>query len=397
MNIHSLNQTAISLAMPRVLSVGNIERKLYLAVRPLTRKRLTFDLSECQYIEVPVLIYLIALMKFRVSRNLPTFLVLPHEKKVLDFLQIWGFPEAVESAIGVRLSQFTVGENAEYFNHPPKDITTRYAGLVIQTEEGMERLLSKHYFSLMTFRSQLQLFNPAFALTEAAKWRNMGSVLASVLNGPENMFASRIVYEALINAVQHPSASVIQIGSQLRWPSAKIGGKGHFTITFWDDGRGIIDTLRSALDAGRSLLFSPAIAIKTNYLVELQQGFRKVIIERCLSSDREPKKEDGNYLILLASTFPGITSNPRLHAPHPETVKTAENNQLLYPGMGLFLLTNAAVSVYGGKVFIRTGRFRAIFSPSKNGHDFNVNIREYGSWPNFPGNLITVRLPLHGR
>lgn len=380
--------------MPAALTVSSLESTLYREIRPLSRRALLLDLSPCQFMEVPVLLHLISFLKKRLAWNLPTSLRLPKSQSVLDFLQIWRFPEAFVEATGTDLNQICEGTNSDYFDNPPPETRARYAGRLVHTDDGWERLLSMRYLEINTFHRQLRLFNSSLALTEAAKWKHIGDVLHRALRGPGNLFASRIVYEALMNAVRHPGASLIQTASYLRWPKNEEDGSGFFTISFWDDGLSIVGTLRTALQSGRSIRPVYNLGIQASYRIRYQEGYGAISEPEIVKSDRRLGVNDDDDSLLLAAAFPGVSSNPSSHQTHPETKATIEDTELLLPGMGLYLLSNAAISVYGGQVFVRSGHYRMTLSAPEGNEDFTVEIRHYKRWPRVLGNLLTVKLPL---
>ena len=190
-----------SFVMDPSLSMANLERKLFPTFKPRDKDPVLFDLSGCTWIEPTVLLYLIATLKSRIIHGWPTTLRLPRNENVLYFLEAWRFPEAFQAATGKAFADVVDGNGAEYFKSDHTE-SNPYLGAHVETPYGADRLLSKYYFEIHTFQRQRDLFEPAFALSEAAKWGRMSLVLRSVLRGPSNLLASRIVYEALANAIR---------------------------------------------------------------------------------------------------------------------------------------------------------------------------------------------------
>jgi len=104
-----------------------------------------------------------------------------------------------------------------------------------------------------------------------------------------------------------------------------------------------------------------------------------------------PDKDTSDAGLLLASLFPGITCDPFGLTRPPDTPTP--------PGMGLYFITNAAVTVFGGRINLRCGREELQVSRPKRerplGREtFNVRLRTHpmSSWIN--GNLLWVELPV---
>lgn len=361
---------------------------VYGPVRLLTRSDLEFDLSACRFIEVPVLLYLTSLLQTRLKRNLHTQIRLPLATHVLDFLQVWKFPQSFEDATGYKISEIATGDNSTYFDNPPPETTLAYSGTVLQSDIGPQRLLSKRFFGVTTFQRQLSLFTPSLAMTEASKWKNVATVLRGALAGPEHLLAPRIVYEALMNAIRHPGARLIQIVSHCQWPS-QAASRGHLTISFWDDGKSIIETLLTVLKAGMSVAASTNVALRVKYAVADGSSEESIV-----TSDLLPTQNSTEDFILLSSTFPGVTSDPG-RALEPRMPGADEDPELLRPGMGLYLLANAVIAVYSGELYLRTRKHRMVLKAAPDDSaDYLASFKHYDRTPLFLGNLLTVRLPL---
>ena len=67
--------------------------------------------------------------------------------------------------------------------------------------------------------------------------------------------------------------------------------------------------------------------------------------------------------------------------------------------MGLYVLTNTTIDVFGGMLSFRTKNYfmniKAHVDKSNAKSNYQVKVKKYGSWvPNFVGNMVTIRLPL---
>lgn len=382
------------IVLPPRLTVSGLERTMYGHIAPLSRRPTAFDLSACSWTEPAVLLYLGALLSARSRAGLPTSLRLPRSTKVREFLAAWRFYSALNAVLRENCQAIVVGEDIGALLLEEKQ-GNAYVGPLINTPFGADRLLSKYYFEIHTFHSQFDLFQTSFALNEAAKWSRVARVLRTVLGGPANLFASRIVYEALVNAIRHPKADLIQFVSQLRRGHDRVGDQ--LLITFWDNGKGIADTLQSAVQRGGVIRSATSIGLRATYNVRREEAFAEAGDVRTVGSDDIPGPTDTEDAFLLASVFPGTTSNPTGTAESLSELDDVRDPILSQPGMGLYLLANTAVSVYRGDVVIRSGQWRLTLRPGEGVDAYQATLRRYENWPRFNGNLISVRLPLVGR
>jgi hypothetical protein len=120
-----------------------------------------------------------------------------------------------------------------------------------------------------------------------------------------------------------------------------------------------------------------------------------------IRSDFEPDKSTPLEKILLAAFFPGITRDiaGKNHRVDPNVYK--DRKMLSQPGMGLYVLTDQVVKVFGGTVSLRTKnyflnfRLPSVREQNENDIEYSVKLRRYGNhFPSFLGNLLTIRLPL---
>jgi hypothetical protein len=183
-------------------------------------------------------------------------------------------------------------------------------------------------------------------------------------------------------------------------PNRKDTTIDHFTIVVWDDGESLVNTLKKAIEDGVNVRASSLDAVycfKTKYV-----DTKGSVYENEIKSDFTPAKGLEEHEILISSLLPGITRDPsgKDHIIHKEIMEIPE---LSTPGMGLFILINAAIDVFGGSVAFRTSRFfMNVKAPSdkekrEEGISYRAKVVEYSEKvPSFMGNMITIRLPIKG-
>ncbi|WP_319406229.1 hypothetical protein [uncultured Desulfosarcina sp.] len=365
-------------------------------------KKLLFDFSTCPFIEITTLAFLISFITQRAIKNLITKIKLPFSKDVRDILRVWDFPNALKRASGIPFSRIVIEEDHKYFGEDFSLENMKYSQSIIY-DKRLTRLLSKNFFSFNTYSIDSIIFSPKVAFDECRRWQDrlISSVLNNHLKGPDSYVSNRIIFEALTNTLRHPDAKIVQTSSFFQPVRDKRNNiRGHFTIIIWDDGISMIDTLRNALKAGKKIRSTQADEFFTKYLFVLKDSNGKKINEKTIGSDFSPDNNCSDELLLLTECFPGITCDI-------EGKNIINNNDgdvevpkiFSRPGMGLYILVNAVVYIFGGEIAYRT---KNIFinikkAPKKTGknYDYRVKAMNYSEYlPNFLGNMLTIRLPI---
>jgi hypothetical protein len=224
---------------------------------------------------------------------------------------------------------------------------------------------------------------------EVQRWKEerVLFVLHNYFKDLEKKIPSHIVHEAMTNAVRHPDASRIITASFLDVRKTK-----HLTLVFWDNGSSIIDTLMDAVKDLRNVR-NENHTFKADYdvVLEDENGIRTGFL---MKSDENPDPSTSDEVALIMTTFPGITRDPSGQGHRVDKEVTGALSQ---PGMGLYVLINTVLDVFGGQVSIRT---KESFLNLKRAHNDELNhyrakVKKFGKWvPPFLGNMLTVRLPL---
>ena len=355
---------------------------------------LIIDMRDVTFIDLAAMMALSALISSRDSRGQKTRLRIPRSPDVLDFMLTWEFPKAIESVAGLRFDQLlSEQDRGELDIHRQRGLQ-KYAGAIF--DENIGRLLSTRFFALYAFQLAHLTSTERLVTDESKRWQE--TLVRSVLDrhlkrGPSGYIGSHVVFESLTNALRHPAAKVILTGSQLTG-----SGSGSFTVAFWDDGTSMIETLRNALIEGRVIDSGAGKSFERKYLYTLEAPDGSTSPARLVSSRDIPDAPDPRDILFLATTFPGVTCDAKgaTHTVHPDVAQQPTLNQ---PGMGLFILINTVVDIYGGSVVFRSDDFyMSIKAPGKkqadDGANYLVKVKQYrASTPKFRGNMLTVRIP----
>lgn len=396
------------MCLPGKTLIGDLENKLIdKSHNYLNRERLVIDFSKCYFIEVAALLYILSLVKNRSEYNRETLFCLPQKKLVRDFFRVWRFPEALASVTNTPFRSLMYSKkDLIYFGESVDINKLNYAGIITQDPNGIiHRLLSSRFFSITgievgneytDIKTQIRK-GVRVALDESKRWREslIYFVLQQQLGDPAEYVHSRVIYETITNAVRHPKAETVKTASVLLQNKTKTGYKAHLSIVVWDDGINMIDTLSGAVEKGVSIRYPNNIDINFQLILENAKG--EIISKKIKKSDFTPSLDSSEVDYLAATIFPGISSDimGHTHWKNPD-LTDGENNSLYNPGMGLYVLVNAIVDIFGGQVAFRTKNyFMNIRKATVKNAKYRIKIRKYDkNTNNFSGNLITIRLPL---
>lgn len=226
--------------------------------------------------------------------------------------------------------------------------------------------------------------NDSIQLTPSSKEINDATKLADIESEPKFIVRkNRLVLEALFPDIIDPSS------------------RGYLTIVVWDDGQSIPETIKNVLKAGKSIRSVNIDRLHFDYDVTTEwQDSGEIVVER-INTSWVPDIETPSEKLLLSALFPGITSD--VEAKKGRNVDSAvfrEDEVLGFPGMGLYVLANQVVDVFGGMLSIRTDKYflnvkteKGLSKEMVKRHSAKLEIIP-DHVPPFRGNMITVRLPL---
>lgn len=367
------------------LTVNRIEQIL-MAWRSATDdgESLLLDLRTTQFIEPVALLYLFATIVDRATTDKGTLLRLPERKRLRDFLRAWNFQGAVQAGTHFPLRQLVHPDDHHYFGETASYYT---AG---RDPDLIRYLASRRFFGLMTH--DLSAGGGRILEREWSRWRSplILQVLERHLRGPGRDVARVVIYELLANAIQHPGARSATVVSSVYGAVTEKGWQDtSFTVSVWDDGNGIVDTLRTALKAGGSVRATTGAPVDRFDVKPV--GWNPTCLS--YSSDWTPDRESSDAELLLASVFPGISQKPwRRDIPiltRPDGESRSED-----VGHGLHALYRSVVDDFGGSVAFRTGRHFLNLKGGESPRSYRAKLARYVDWPLFRGNMVTVRVPI---
>ena len=384
--------------LPSIGTVKAIEDAVYASYEQSggVPESLELDFSKCTYVELASLIFIVAIVADRERHGLETRMRLPASKDVRDFFRIWNLPEAIRKATGIPFASLVINNDLKYFGENAAPSDNKYTGRVL--DDGITRLLSDRFFAILTFQVDELRSRTRLVTQESERWEQqlVKSVLSKHVGGPDGYVASRIIFESMMNAVRHPEGSIIQTGSRLDGQGdSPQKAAGHLTVVFWDDGQSMVDTLGCALRNGKQIRAANVPALDANYRVTVVDKGRKT--SSLLPSSFVPQPDTTEALVLVAALFPGITRDVegKGHEVHPRLKEEAP--ALALPGMGLHVLVNTVVDVFGGSLAFRTKNFFMNVKKAKQGDweaKYSAKIERYDDSRIFLGNMLTIRLPL---
>lgn len=366
------------------------------AVRDFETDRATeeIDLGDPAVRSAQGLLLAVALMAGPARTDASAPLRLPHSNVDLEQLRRWHFQPVCERAAGRSLRRLVSAPDRARFGVPSTEPETAPAGEFGEFGEFRFELERDGFFGLVDYDLQPPGAFTRLIRSEWERWRHPLVARLLRVHPPEVIgdVARVLVHELLANAIQHPYASRVVVGS-----SVDDGPNGpHLSIAVWDDGRSVIHTLaRVAPEALRA-------SETPDWAAEITDGFD--IVARgwepesmFFSADWTPsaghKPQPGE--LLLAALLPGVS---RKHSEddyatvdRPETVPWE-----LRTGFGLHALYRCAIDAFGGALCIRTGDHwlrltaaeRAEDGASRYRAEIDLLDRE------LVGNFVSLELPL---
>lgn len=398
-------------------------------------RNVQFDLSEIEFIDCYCAQLLICYIGLFDRQGTIVSLRLPKKKRVRDMIRVWQFDTALKDAVGSRMVRFCDDDDREKYFYPNDQQATFDTRLFptyyeeANDQEDPESLTPRYNF--FGFRSIEVPDNvevkPEIANSEKRLWQshNIKSLLERDLKIDVRYFSARIIFEAVFNALRHPSAEIVQTATHSRYiyeesqirlkfddsspsndPHKKPKKPKKSAVThYWDNGTSILNIINKKLDAGG--IFRTAEAgdyAKTYRLIWKGLNDETPSIDRIVKSDEDADKNSHVSQKLLFVLQPFVSMAPTLFG-HASTDETTEDDpRLASVGMGLHLLLDTAVTMFGGKVRVRTANIHMDIYKGKRSqfvdgvehekHDYTVEIKQMSDrLPIFPGNIITISIP----
>ncbi len=364
------------------------------------------DLSASTFIDPVALLHVVAIVRDRQSRGATTRIRLPESQQVRDFLRAWRFPEGVYEASGARFYDLVHSQDTRYFGEPQRfyvmaDKSPSEDELeTYSAEQIIEYLESRRFFGLMIYDLSTKTNSNRMLDEQHTEWREplISKVLNRHLRGPGSDVARVHIFELLANAIQHPKAEVAGVVSSVQGPKGE--PPRWLTISVWDDGEGIVETLRAGLRHGHRVRVHDTdiddlfVVDEHGHITELETTWEP-------SRDEEPSDAH----LLVASFFPGISERGYARVEpvqHPDSEVAEElvgkGDSDAEVGMGLCMLYRSVLDTFGGTIAVRSDNLfmnvkRKRATKGEQRRCYKAKVVSYDTQTHFPGNMITLRIP----
>lgn len=395
------------ITLPAQLAIRVLEEILYSRKKIIAHsKEIKLDFSKVDYMEIGCFFYIMSLVFFFEKKNKKIRIKLPESINIRNIFRIWRFPIVLKELTGIPFKDLVVEDDLKYFGEN-KSLKGDYYEIIGINEEGVNRLCDKGFFSLSNLPFDSVSNKRDSLISETKRWEDafIKSVLMKHLknydNKTENLLPRIIIYECLTNAYRHPEANSLVT-------SSFFDKKGNFfTITYWDNGKSILETIKKPVFENKSIKaqFDESRfedLLSSFYIKYVTDTEKKITV---INSNHIPDRSSEDYELLLSTFFPGISSDPEGQKSY---FQNSEIN-VKSPGMGLTYLLKVVVGMFDGTLSVRTNNYFLNFS--RNNKESNAKIEEHTPFfknkyrckiqyfPNsdcyFIGNMITIRLPLN--
>lgn len=354
------------------------------------------DISGLDYLDHEALLYFGALIRFRVRHGQQTFLELPRDQRVWEFMRAWRFPEFIASVVERPFAEVLTETSRSRYAADQTQFP-RYAKVIELPGGGTSELLPTDHFQI----TPIELSDNAFRAATIAQspWleRHTLSILNAYLDGQGGRVGSLVVLEAVLNAAMHPEAKMAYTSSQIVLPSPQdLSGRRALQIAVWDDGLPLATTLRRRLQEGLRVT-SPAFeAFQETFRVRLIRSSGREDV-RLLTSGTPDLPTDFPWLT-VAAFMAGVTSLPdRAGSATGDGVRGGSVG-LRHPGMGLRYIRRNVLNLWNGRIRYWTNSYRFTMRATDEPDCYAVTaqFRPKASWP-LQGNLLYLDIPLDGR
>ncbi len=354
------------------------------------------DLSQIKFIEPTSMIVILAIYSYLKRNNRPPTIQFPTDYDVRRIMWNWKFLDALK----------IIGH--------PAILTANVDDTIKSRQDALEEEIVKNYLPIRIICGKDSQDRPSNQhVDEELNRSNEPKIMAwlqSNLECPESIdqtekrnfvkdtFPSRIVFEAMMNSVRHPEATMIVTASHIQW-DPKRPQKGFFTCVWWDDGKGIVDTLSTVIKSGSPFVSSASPLPEKQCSIKIDYGEGKQPTYKNLTTNYVPRSDSSDEEILFSSICSRITRDPegKGHRTKLSDIVPADS-PFRQPGMGLYILVDCAINIFNGSVSFRTGNF---FMHVKHGYkrgprkaDYAISISSPNPKFHFPGNMLIVRLPI---
>lgn len=357
----------------------------------VSAETLHIDCSESAEVTMVGAMLLLAALVERSRRGLESRLSLPKSPVALAQLKMWRIDRALRDALNVPFEDLVDGETRERWAVAPTNLD----------KFGMHELLPEDLCCVTSHFRASEEWGPTLATKKAKVWQAtyISRLLDRHLNGRGRRVSTHLVHEGVMNAIRHPSARLFQMAACTEMEAD--GGRA-LRVVMWDDGDSIISTLRRVMSNGAELVPRKSPLLRRDIDLQIRDFSTDDLLANETLSNQDPVSDKAtNAELLIASMFPGVTSDLAASSGMAHAEVIAEAKDYALPGMGLHVLVTTALDVFGGRVLIRCANIEMSLergTPSKIAGDpphIKAIARETdGTGGAIVGNLIAVSLPI---
>lgn len=367
----------------------------FLSSREDDESRIGIDLTDISYFEPAAMVFLLAILRNLDRMGCPPVIRYPRDSRVISAMMTYKYFETLRVVRGLGGMRELGVDDLGHARH-----------------DSLEQDLRKTYFPLRVVSGKDDSDTPGVRHVDDEIERvndpKVLSWLQSHLHSLDaddtgwndsfvrDTYPPRIVFEAMMNAVRHPNATKIIATSHIDKDSNS--QESFFTAVWWDDGAGIVETLKEALRSSRGVVSDASPLPEKTCWISFKDSkpARPAVLQ---TTNFVPAADSLDEEILFSSICSRITRDPD-GTGHVTTLPNDVpfNSPWRQPGMGLYILVDCAINIFGGSVAFRTGEF---FMSVKRGKakgeeraDYSVSISRPGNGFRFLGNMLSVRLPI---
>ena len=388
---NDLETTAAALRLAGYVGVPDVDRCLADCPIFTTEPGIAYvDLLEAVEFDVVALVLLLSAVANRQSAGKETRFRLPRDPLARHILRLWRFPRAVTAVTHVPFRMLVESADLRYFGE-------KWPRLKVRGEATSARasvlayLVGQQFFGLSVHRIDSEQSLAHMIDSETSRWRNYALVklLDKVLSGQAIDVARVVLQELLANVVEHPQPSLAVIASQLDIvPHLDEDVPAALTISVWDDGQSIVETLRTCLREGKRIRIDRSDTTDS-FTVEAQSWSPRFAT---YPSTWTPSQTAQDSELLLSSLFPGITR--KAEGQTESALQEAANAPIDF-GFGLFTVYRTVLSQFDGSVEARCEQVILKLNSLSAGRQYHVKVISDKGLPWLPGTVVTVRLPVH--
>jgi hypothetical protein len=366
------------LQLSNSITTDSLDARLIGLSDTVWQQPINLDFSKVSSVEIAALQYLLSLLNERGRLRLETALSVPKQRHVRDLIQAWDFPAAASVVVGSPFRRLVWHEDANYVGEQRKPYVERHVGDARTSTNAYTRLLGNRFFCFVAHVFNTDLQAESIMAAERSRWCSplVLGYLDNCLKASGSEIARVVVYELLVNALRRPGADLVTIVPFVDNPDPATTSGGDLCISVWDNGKTMVDSVRSSLRVDRGAA-SDVPASDDKFHVVASGWSTRV---RRYTADWIPGVDATDEELLLCSLLP-----------------TASRG-LSRQAYGMYALFRCVIDLFGGGLQIRTGnqlmnlhaRSRA---RGRAGRTYEADLHRVAG-RRFHGNLITVRVPM---